>query len=134
MIAAGLEARLTCVDPRVLVRAVLAGRRFDLDLLDDFRRTSTRAANAASFTPACSPGRCSRRGSRRLGRSSSAKGSCLRIWNFGLPLLHSSGEVEHIDHSQRDAEQVIHDCCASDGSRIPGYARRASSGPAVNST
>ena len=32
MIAAGLEARLTCVDPRV-VPADLAGRRFDLDLL-----------------------------------------------------------------------------------------------------
>ena len=32
MIAAGLEARLTCVDPRI-VPADLAGRRFDLDLL-----------------------------------------------------------------------------------------------------
>ena len=32
MIAAGVEATLTCVDPRVL-RAGLAGRRFDLDLL-----------------------------------------------------------------------------------------------------
>ena len=32
MIAAGLEARLTCVDPRA-VPADLAGRRFDLDLL-----------------------------------------------------------------------------------------------------
>jgi len=32
MIAAGLEARLTCVDPRI-VAADLAGRRFDLDLL-----------------------------------------------------------------------------------------------------
>jgi uncharacterized protein (TIGR00290 family) len=32
MIDGGLEARLTCVDPRIL-RADLAGRRFDLDLL-----------------------------------------------------------------------------------------------------
>jgi uncharacterized protein (TIGR00290 family) len=34
MIAGGLEARLTCVDPRV-VGAHLAGRRFDLELLDE---------------------------------------------------------------------------------------------------
>jgi diphthamide synthase (EF-2-diphthine--ammonia ligase) len=34
MIAAGLEARLTCVDPRVL-DASFAGRRFDAALLDD---------------------------------------------------------------------------------------------------
>jgi uncharacterized protein (TIGR00290 family) len=33
MIAAGVEARLTCVDPRVLP-ADLAGRLFDLELLD----------------------------------------------------------------------------------------------------
>ena len=32
MISAGLEARLTCVDPRI-IPAHLAGRRFDLDLL-----------------------------------------------------------------------------------------------------
>jgi diphthamide synthase (EF-2-diphthine--ammonia ligase) len=34
MIAGGLEARLTCVDPRVLA-AEFAGRRFDLQLLAD---------------------------------------------------------------------------------------------------
>lgn len=34
MIAAGLEARLTCVDPRQIDPS-LAGRRFDLDLLAD---------------------------------------------------------------------------------------------------
>ena len=32
MIGAGVDARLTCVDPRI-VSATLAGRRFDLDLL-----------------------------------------------------------------------------------------------------
>ena len=32
MIGAGIEARLTCVDPRI-ISATLAGRRFDLDLL-----------------------------------------------------------------------------------------------------
>jgi uncharacterized protein (TIGR00290 family) len=34
MIAGGIEARLTCVDPRA-VSPDLAGRRFDLDLLDE---------------------------------------------------------------------------------------------------
>jgi len=34
MIAAGVDARLTCVDPRVLP-AGFAGRRFDLELLDE---------------------------------------------------------------------------------------------------
>ena len=34
MIAAGVDARLTCIDPRVLP-AGFAGRRFDLELLDE---------------------------------------------------------------------------------------------------
>ena len=47
MIAGGLEARLTCVDPRA-ARA-FAGRAFDAALLETCRRTWTPAARRGEF-------------------------------------------------------------------------------------
>ena len=59
MIAGGLEAYVTCVDPRKLpVR--FAGRRFDPEFLASCRRASTPAPRTASSTPLSVPGRCSR--------------------------------------------------------------------------
>ena len=61
MVAAGLRARLTCVDPKVL-DSRFVGREFDLALLDELPASIDPAANAGSFirsrmTARCSPGR-----------------------------------------------------------------------------
>ena len=59
MIDGGLDAYLTCLNPRIMPRE-LAGRRYDASLLATCRQASIRAASAASFTRARSAGRCSR--------------------------------------------------------------------------
>jgi len=48
MIAAGLRARLTCVDPRV-IPAELAGREFDLQLLRDLPATADPCGERGEF-------------------------------------------------------------------------------------
>ena len=48
MIAGGLEARLTCVDPRV-IPASLAGRAFDLSLLADLPATADPCGERGEF-------------------------------------------------------------------------------------
>ena len=58
MIAGGLEARVTCVDPRKLPES-FAGRRFDAGLLATCRRASTRAPRTGSSTRSAVRGRCS---------------------------------------------------------------------------
>ncbi len=58
MIARGLSAYLTCVDPRKLDRS-FAGRKFDAELLARFRPASIRAARMESFTVLRMAGRCS---------------------------------------------------------------------------
>ena len=65
MLAAGLEATLTCVDPKQIDRH-FAGRRFDAPSSPNCPLPPIGAANAASSTPSAPPGRCSR------GRSASA--------------------------------------------------------------
>ena len=63
MVAAGLRARLTCIDPRKLP-ASFAGPRLRRDAAgrpgQPATRTSIRAASAASFTRSRTTGRCSR--------------------------------------------------------------------------
>jgi diphthamide synthase (EF-2-diphthine--ammonia ligase) len=57
MIAAGLRARLTCVDTKQLP-AKFAGREFDEDLLRDLPATADPCGERASFTVASTRGRC----------------------------------------------------------------------------
>ena len=59
MLAGGLRARLTCVDPRQL-DARFAGREYDAELLAELPPSSTRAAKTASSTPSPMTARCSR--------------------------------------------------------------------------
>jgi diphthamide synthase (EF-2-diphthine--ammonia ligase) len=51
MIASGMEAYLATVDRKKL-SAEFAGRKFDMQLLDDLPAGVTRAARTVSFTPA----------------------------------------------------------------------------------
>ena len=82
MLAAGLDAILTCVNPAVL-DGRFAGRRFDASLLGDLPARSIRAANAASFIPSAARARCSRRRFRsRPASSSSATGMSLPMLFF----------------------------------------------------
>jgi uncharacterized protein (TIGR00290 family) len=55
MIAGGLEAILTCVDPRVLDRA-FAGRRYDAALLDDLPSTIDPCGERGEFHSFCCSG------------------------------------------------------------------------------
>ena len=59
MIHGGLDARIACVDLRVMP-ANLAGRATMRPCCASFRKTSIRAVSAASFTRASSAVRCSR--------------------------------------------------------------------------
>jgi diphthamide synthase (EF-2-diphthine--ammonia ligase) len=78
MLAAGVCAHVTCVDPSQ-VPAALAGRTWDAAFLPTCRPARIRAARTASSTPSCRRGRCSRpRSPCAPARSSSATASCSR--------------------------------------------------------
>ena len=81
MIAGGLQARLTCVDPRKLDRS-FAGRAFDQSLLERLAgRAPIRAARTASSTRSRWRGRCSTiRSPSSSARSSIATVLCLQIF------------------------------------------------------
>jgi diphthamide synthase (EF-2-diphthine--ammonia ligase) len=76
MIAGGLEAYVTCVDPRKLA-ASFAGRRFDLDLLADLSAGVDPCAENGEFhTFACAGPMFTRRSRSRPAKSSPVTPSC----------------------------------------------------------
>ena len=91
MIAGGLEAYVTCVDPRKLP-ASFAGRRFDAALLADLPAGVDPCAENGEFhTFACAgPMFRSRRSRSRPARSSPATASCSAI---SCPLRRSPAQI-----------------------------------------